>query len=169
MCRGIFFFKGTPYIFVNVLFPAHYRIGKEFPPPLTFLMDTGADTTMINSIDAEKLGIEYQVSTDEVDVPFFGGQPLEEAKKAIGVGGKIRTYSVKNVMLILRTNTNKHIEYHTEYLDNIWIPEGRAIEIPSLLGRDIINRFSVSYNSNDETLDLSRVPIPGSGYAVHLE
>ena len=168
MCRGIFF-EGSPYIFAKVLFPAHYKRVTEFSPSLIFLMDTGADTTMINSLDAEKLGIVYKDSIDGVGVPFFGGQPLEEAKKVKGVGGEISTYCVKNVMLILRTNTNNHIEYHTEYLDNIWIPEGGVIEIPSLLGRDIINRFSISYNSNDKILDLSRVSIPGSQYAVQLE
>lgn len=168
MCKGIFF-DGTPYIFASVLFPAHYRNKKEFPPPLTFLMDTGADTTMINSIDAEKLGIIYKVSVDGIDTPFFGGQPLEEAKKVIGVGGEIRTYIVRDVRLILRTVINSHVEYHTEFLDSFWIPEGGAIEIPSLLGRDIINRFEIEYNKNEEILKLSRVSIPGSSYFVRLE
>ena len=168
MCKGLFL-DGTPYVFANILFPAHYKKKKEFPPLLTFLMDTGADTTMINSIDAEKLGIKYKVSVDGVEIPFFGGQPLEEAKKAIGVGGEIRTYIVRSVMLILKTSLNGHVEYHTEYLDAIGIPEGGAVEIPSLLGRDIINRFSISYNMHEELIDLSRISIPGSGYSVHLD
>lgn len=43
-------------------------------------------------------------------------------------------------MLILKTSLNGHVEYHTEYLDAIGIPEGGAVEIPSLLGRDRHNQ-----------------------------
>lgn len=163
MCKGLFF-DGTPYIFATVLFPAHYRKAKEFPPFLTFLIDTGADTTMINSIDAEKLGITYRAS-----VPFFGKHPLEEGMVVRGVGGKIKTYIVKDVRLILKTSLNNHVEFHTEYLDHICIPEGEVMEIPNLLGRDILNLFNISYNNTKEFIDLSRVPIPGSGYGVYLD
>jgi len=163
MCKGVFF-DGSPYIFATVLFPAHYRKAKEFPPFLTFLIDTGADTTMINSIDAERLGITYRAS-----VPFFGKHPLEEAMVVRGVGGKIKTYIVKDVRLILKTSRNKHVEFHTEYLDHIYIPEGGVIEIPNLLGRDILNLFNISYNNTEEFIDLTRVPISGSGYAVYLD
>lgn len=162
MCKGVFF-DGSPYVFATVLFPAHYRKAKESPPFLTFLIDTGADITMINSIDAERLGITYQGS-----VPFFGRQPLEEAMMS-GVGGKLKTYILKDVMLILKTSLNNHVEYHTEYLDYICIPEGGVIEMPNLLGRDILNLFNISYDNTKDFIDLSRVPISGSGYAVYLD
>ena len=52
----------------------------------------------------------------------------------------ITKYIVRSVMLILKTSLNGHVEYHTEYLDAIGIPEGGAVEIPSLLGRDRHNQ-----------------------------
>lgn len=163
MCKGVFF-DGSPYVFATVLFPAHYRKAKETPPFLTFLIDTGADTTMINSIDAERLGITYRAS-----VPFFGKHPLEEAMVVRGVGGEIKTYIVEDVMLILKTSLDSYVEFHTEHLDHICIPEGGVIGIPNLLGRDILNLFDISYNNTKEFIDLSRVPISGSGYAVYLD
>ncbi|MEA2075811.1 MAG: hypothetical protein U9O85_08825 [Euryarchaeota archaeon] len=172
MCEGIFI-HGRPFSSAKVLFPAYYKKQKTFPPTLNFLVDTGADTTLINSMDAMKLGIVYAESEEGRQIPCFDNVPLEEGKELKGVGGRIKTYVIRDVMLIFKTpltgEFKDHVEYHTEFLDSICIPEGGAIEIPNLLGRDVINRFKMYYDGTTETLELVRVPIPGSGYGIHIE
>ena len=90
MCKGEFS-NGTPVIYTFVVFPAHL-VGQKTPPLLQFLIDTGAEKTMINAVDAEKLGIEYKVSAAGTSIPYFGGQALPEAGR-MGVSGEVSLHT----------------------------------------------------------------------------
>ena len=177
MCKGTVT-NGKPYTAVNVVFPAYYLKYKAFPPLLDFLVDTGAHTTIINSLDATKLGIIYReedakifgiVDKDKIGVPYFEGKSLEYAGYAAGIGGVISIFKLNEVLLIQRTKIGTYQEYHTEFLDYILIPEGKATEIPNLLGRDVINRFKMVYDATNTIFEFTRVPKPGCGYAIHIE
>lgn len=160
MCKADFY-EGYPLIDALVIFPAHLVSG-ETPPPLSFLIDTGADSTMISAADAAKLGIEYRLSAEGVSTPFFGGQPLRKGPNVGGVGGGIRSYEVKDVNLLLVTMLDEEkLELHEEHLDVLYVPEGGISEIPNLLGRDIICRFNMVWDSLKKTIDLTRAAIPG--------
>jgi hypothetical protein len=177
MCRGTVT-KGKPYTAINVVFPAYYLKHKAFPPLLDFLVDTGAQTTIVNSIDATKFGILYREEDakkfgiedgDKIEVPCFEGENLEYAGYATGIGGVIHIFKLNDVLLIQRTKMGAYQEYHTEFLDYILIPEGKATEIPNLLGRDVINRFKMLYDATNNIFEFTRVPRLGCGYAIHIE
>jgi len=157
MCKG-YVLEGAPFIKAFVIFPAH-EVTKEYPPPLDFLIDTGASVTMISALDAEKLGIRYKTLIDGRSVPHFGDQPLKEGPKIGGVGGSIQSYIVKDVKLKFVTLLNNYIEFHEEHLKFLYIPDGRAKEIPNILGRDVINRFKFLWD--DKLVELSRGVKPG--------
>lgn len=159
MCKGEFS-NGTPVIYIFVVFPAHL-VKRQTPPLLQFLIDTGAEKTMINAVDAEKLGIEYKVSAAGISVPYFGGQQLTQGGTMGGVGGGITAYEVEDVSLLLLTGLDTHTEVHREYLSPLYVPEGRVRGIPNLLGRDLLSRFDVSWKSLESTIDLTRVAKPG--------
>lgn len=160
MCKA-WFLNGYPLIYAFVLFPAH-RAARERIPALQFLIDSGADKTMLNAIDAEKLGIEYRLSIEGKSEPFFGGLRLPKGPLIGGIGGGLEVYEVEDVLLIFRTERNNHIEYHEEFLDVLYIPEGTARSIPNLLGRDILNRFDFSWEISKGIIDFSRASKPGS-------
>lgn len=160
MCKGEFS-NGKPVIYMFVVFPAHL-VEQETPPLLQFLIDTGADRTMINALDAEKLGIEYKLSSAGVSIPYFGGQQLTKAGTMGGIGGGITAYEVEDVSLLLLTRLDTYIEVHREYLSPLYVPEGRVREIPNLLGRDILSRFDISWKCLEATIDLSRIAKSGS-------
>ncbi len=165
MCQGELV-NGHALIDALVLFPAHLKTGAT-PPTLRFLIDTGAEGTLINPIDAQKLGIEYQLSIKGTSIPYFGGQALKEGPEMGGIGGGIQTFKVKDVILVLLTALDDKLELHQEYLDWLYVPEGTAGELPNLLGTDVLTRFDISWKSLTSTIDLSRVASPGS-YVVSI-
>lgn len=154
-------FGGVPIVPAFVLFPVHVQQGR-LPPPLEFLVDTGADKTMINAVDAEKLGVSYSRSAEGEDVAMFDGVRLREGPTMGGVGGGIKTYTVRNVSLLFVTlDDGRLIELHDEPLDELFVPEGTVREIPNLLGRDLLERFNFTYRPGDGFVDLARATLPG--------
>ncbi|MFQ6028495.1 MAG: hypothetical protein ACE5Q6_13470 [Dehalococcoidia bacterium] len=157
MCKAGFSSGGLPVINALVLFPAHLVSRRATPPPLQFLIDTGADATMISAFDAPKLGIVYQADANGVQVPYFGGAALPQGASLGGVGGGINAYEVNDVTLILTCELDNGLtEYHSESLEKIYIPEGNVPDIPNLLGRDILSRFDILWKSGEKTIDFTR-------------
>lgn len=160
MCKGRIF-GAKPVMLGLITFRAHIVQGK-MPPPLVFLVDTGAEKTMVSAGDAEKLGIKYELSPEGILVPFFGGTPLKKGPMMGGIGGGIQSYEVPNVYLHLITLLDGHVELHGEHLDLLYIPEGKVREIPSLLGMDILARFNCVWSSEHSYMDFSRIAKLGS-------
>lgn len=99
--------------------------------PVRFLIDTGASRTIISDMDAIKLGIDYSL------LPRF-------KVGTAGIGGVVDTYFIQNVKLIFKTQEGAHVEK----MDKIFVLKHeirteRIKRIPSLLGRDILNKYQL--------------------------
>jgi len=104
-----------------------------------FLVDTGATITTLSDRDAARLGIDYDV--------------LEKlANGMLGIGGTVDTYILKDAKLTFHTEDKKT---HQENLDCLCILKHaklneRILRIPSILGRDIINKHALIYDKRQE-------------------
>lgn len=165
MCEGIFS-DGKPVVYAQVFFPAHLEEPPSIPP-LEFLVDTGAEGTLISVTDAHKLGIEYKRTVRGLIEPFFGGEKLDKGPGLGGIGGGIASYEVKDVLLVFVTQYENCFERHVERLSVVYVPEGKAKGVPNLLGWDILSRFRLSCCITESSLELSRVKTPGS-YLVEI-
>jgi hypothetical protein len=127
--RGWFSSDGEPFIGAEVFLPS---LGIR--SQIKFVLDSGSDETSLGRNDLGRLGIDLE--------------GLERVRwGAVGVGGLVDIYRLPDVHLIFRTEGGKP---HSVHLDNI---SGREVEsrneeereilsaLPSVLGRDVIDRF----------------------------
>ncbi len=99
--------------------------------PVRFLIDTGASRTIISDMDAIKLGIDHSLLRR-----FKAG--------TAGIGGVVDSYFIQNVKLIFKTQEGAHVEKMEEiFVLKHKIRDERIKRIPSLLGRDILNRYQL--------------------------
>ncbi|MGC9069558.1 MAG: aspartyl protease family protein [Thermoprotei archaeon] len=116
---------------------------------IKFLIDTGASTTAILDRDRELLGIRI----DE----------LEKAPTRIGgIEGLVDTYVARDAKIILKTLNSEHVET----LDVLMLKHDfsrlsdeeikKVLAIPSLLGRDLIRKFKLTYSEAKEHVALEK-------------
>ena len=104
-----------------------------------FLVDTGATRTTICDKDAIRLCIDYAM--------------LEKLGEGmLGIGGTVDTYNLKDVKLFFHKEDKKT---HEETLEKICILKHaelneKILRIPSILGRDILNKHSLIYDKRQE-------------------
>lgn len=116
-----------------------------------FLVDTGASRTTVCDKDALRLGIDFR--------------KLERLSEGmLGIGGLVDTYAMKNVKLAFRRENGKS---HIENMERIYvlkhaIPGERIMRIPSILGRDILNKYAFIYDRRHETAHITdeKPPLP---------
>jgi hypothetical protein len=104
-----------------------------------FLVDTGATRTTISDRDAIRLGIDY-------------GMLEKHAEGMLGIGGTVETYTLKNAKLLFHKKDKKT---HTETLETICFLRHaqlneKILRIPSILGRDILNKYALVYDKRQE-------------------
>ena len=114
-------------------FAAHISTAR-FHGLVWFLADTGASRTTILDRDFRLLGI-----------------PLEDLQPSplpmVGIGGSVRAFSLRDVEMVFAADEGEYAIRH-----DLWVvrhdleripPEetARILRHPSVLGRDIINRF----------------------------
>lgn len=110
----------------------------EIEGPVKCLIDTGASTTHILGSDAKRLKIDYSRL-----------KKLEHG--TTGIGGVVDTYAIPNVKLAFRTSEGIHKEEFKEVFVLKHSPRDREEDarikmLPSLLGRDFLNRYKVFFN-----------------------
>lgn len=137
--RGVWGEFDAPY--VKVLFICSKLNLREY---IEFLIDTGASRTTIMDNDAIRLGIDYD--------------KLEKSKQGTaGIGGVVDTYIIPEAILMLRTASG----IHEERFDRIFTlkhkprdarEENRIKRIPSLLGRDFLNKYSLFLNREKDVV-----------------
>lgn len=114
--------------------------------PIEFLIDTGASRTTLSDTDATRLGIQYQKLAR-----------LREG--TTGIGGVVATSVLPRVKLIFKTVQDTHIEE----LPQIFVLRHKKVDenikrIPSLLGRDILNKFTLLLNKERGLVVLTDEP-----------
>jgi hypothetical protein len=115
---------GRPYIEGHLVIPRSNLRGD-----ISFLIDTGADTSVLMPADAQRIGVDYSTLTGE--------------REAVGIGGVSRSHTEPVLLAFSDPGRSLYI-----YQVEIVIPEAgpEMLRLPSLLGRDILNRRSISYN-----------------------
>jgi predicted aspartyl protease len=123
--RGFFRTEGPhqrPYVDVVVQFPIINRQALD----IAFLVDTGADRTILSPFDASRLREQFGV--DLLSLP--AGAP------STGVGGRASTRRIEATLNLGDFSTDITLAV-------LEPPPGRLPGMPSLLGRDIISRFAL--------------------------
>ena len=128
----------------RLIFP---RLGLR--SDLSFLVDTGADQTMIHPLDGTRMGIDYPALTDVAE--------------SIGVGGISRNFIEPAVAVFAEPRRNLYV-YNIQVA--VCPPSPDIMDLPSLLGRDILDNWRMTYSPQqrrlvfkvlvaDATIDLS--------------
>lgn len=112
--------------------------GQSFSGFVTFLIDTGADCTILQDKHVQILGI-----------PPMALHPAPSG--LTGVGGNSGASIVQNVDITFTTDTGSHT-----LNQDIWVmsPSQSAAALPAVLGRDIINQFKFTYDFNSRLAQL---------------
>jgi len=122
--------SGRPYIEGRLHLP---RLG--ITSDVSFCVDTGADTTVLLPSDGERMGVDYR--------------NLETEVESVGVGGISLDFQEKAAVIFAEPNRALYV-----YLIDLLIssPTPDIMALPSLLGRDILNRWRMTYNPSRAAL-----------------
>jgi hypothetical protein len=132
------FFKAGPFeaAYVVTVLESDFLCISE---TVEFLVDTGASRTTICDKDAIKLGIDYN--------------RLERFSEGmLGVGGIVNAYILRDVRLIFRREDERsHVEsFERIYVSKHAVLDERIMRLPSILGRDMLNKYSFVYDKRHE-------------------
>ena len=103
---------------------------------ISFLVDTGADTSLLNPIDSKRLGIDFNTLTGD--------------EESWGLGGSVHSY-VEDALLIF---SETGVALYVYSFDLSISPDDPAIpaDLPSLLGRDVIDNWRMTYSPSRQNL-----------------
>ncbi len=132
MIVGRFDKRGRPYVKGIVNFP-RFQVSVE----TLFLLDTGADSTCLHPLDAEK-----------AHVPF---SQLRDRQTFRGVGGSSPYF--REAAILSFADTPQTIFYSVDLL--VAEPHERNRGLPSLLGRDVINHWYMEYDPSRSRLEFT--------------
>ncbi len=104
--------------------------GQKLAGNISFLVDTGADVTTIMPDDSKKLGIDLSL--------------MSGAETATGIGGSVDTTTDPSLLTFFEQNTDK-LRLYSMPLDFI-SPNSHTAGMPSLLGRDVLDRWRMNYD-----------------------
>ena len=125
MIVGYFDLDGAPIVLAYVAIERLQMGGW-----VEFLVDTGADATALHPADAKRLGCDF----DMLGAPFIVG----------GIGGGSE-YCSEPATITLEGDDS---DYETNIEIDIAIPDDDNDDLPSLLGRNIINSLQMEYDYN---------------------
>lgn len=134
MIVGVFDLHGYPTVWGRLDIP-QWNVSYRLP----FLLDTGADVTTVHPRDAGPAGIPFDRLRAGITVGGIGGQS---------------TYYREPATLVF-TDSTEHWNYRYHINVDIAKPEDVSGEIPSLLGRDIIDRWRMVYDRTDDVLEFT--------------
>lgn len=123
--------SGRPYLEGRLHIP-RLRLVTD----ISFLVDTGADSTTLLPDDAKKMGLDFSALT-------INSHPSK------GVGGFSEGY-VEQALLVFN-DPGRSICWYNLDLD-ILKPDEHLREMPSLLGRDVLNRMKMCYSPPTNSL-----------------
>jgi hypothetical protein len=124
MIRGYFYPVGNrlrPYVGAQISIPLLGILDE-----IQFLVDTGADTTIVAPSDVERLGVDLS--------------QLPTGPSSRGIGGVTSTVQARATLILDTRELAVDLSILTPQTD----AQRRALErIPSLLGRDVLAQFAL--------------------------
>ena len=117
--------SGSPYI-EGQLFIPRFRVRSN----VSFLVDTGADSTTLLPSDALKLGLNY-------------GDLVRNPNPTIGIGGRSHNFLEEAVIAFTATGTAAF--YYRIQLEIVEYDDDLMM-LPSLLGRDVLRNWRMRYS-----------------------
>ena len=128
--------SGRPYLEGRLHLYEHGIVGD-----VSFLVDTGADKTVLMPGDGLRLDVDYSRLAEPVDLR--------------GIGGEI-TGHVENAVLVF-DDGERLCAFQAEIV--VAEEDGVTVDVPSLLGRDVIDRLRMTYDKSTDALEF--VPVSG--------
>lgn len=116
--------SGRPYFEGRISIPQFEIVGD-----VSFLMDTGADTTVLMPVDSGRLGIDFNQLATTTD--------------SLGIGGLSKQYLEPVILAFTDPGVCLHV-YDFSILIAAATPHNK--NIPSLLGRNILDRWAITYD-----------------------
>ena len=116
--------SGRPYVEGRVYFPRFDLDGD-----VSCLVDTGADASLLNPGDVVRIGVSIDL--------------LEGNAESVGLGGAIQCF-VEPVWVIF-TSSDGTIHIYRSHME-IAPVQPDTLDLPSLLGRDILDRWRMVYD-----------------------
>lgn len=127
----------APFIVASIILKELNLKGR-----LPLLIDTGASNTMLMWRDIERFGIDVS--------------KLKPEREFSGIGGLINAKPVMST-LTFRTENGQLVREDVEaYVITSPCPHPRLKLLPSILGRDVINRYILNYQFESGTLYLEK-------------
>lgn len=122
--------SGRPIIEGKIILP---RLGIE--DNVRFLMDTGADSSVLMPGDARRLLIPYDL--------------LEGDHKCGGIGGTVHSFVERAILVFVSPS---RMLYGCDLELDVMPADPDMEDVPSLLGRDILDRWRIIYDPQKSVL-----------------
>ena len=122
-----------PYVEGRLLIPRLSLFGD-----ISFLVDTGADNTLLMPVDAKRIGLDH------------GSLDSQTMVQSIGTGGKSRFFREAAVVSFLDVESGFSIERTIDLIVPQDNPDLR--DAPSLLGRDVLHTWTMNYDPRHNVL-----------------
>ncbi len=116
---------GRPCVEGKVIIPQLSLSGN-----VSFIFDTGADQSLLMPLDAQRFGVDYD--------------QLNDKETSLGIGGASENY-IETALMVFADDNQLYI-YSIKL--GISTPSEEIMDIPSLLGRDIIDKWRVTYDKS---------------------
>jgi hypothetical protein len=135
MIRGFFGSDNRPYVVGLVSFP-NLSLG---PVAVAFLLDTGADKTMIMPLDAVRLGVDFNT--------HFANHPNSPVG---GLGSSADAYDEQAIVALPHEEAGRSDTLQGTI--KVAAPSIASLFFPSLLGRDIFDYYVLYYDLTGRNL-----------------
>ena len=118
--------SGRPYLEARIQSPRLGIFGH-----ISFLVDTGADRTTVHPLDGARLSVDYE--------------NLVWSASAVGIGGKRVKQAPERALVVFSQPGKALYVYDMDVLIAPQDHSATSMRIPSLLGRDILDRWEMRY------------------------
>ncbi len=122
--------SGRPYFEARVAIP-RLKIAGD----ISFIFDTGADSSLLMPIDSGRMGVDFS--------------QLKITAESHGIGGLNRQFLEPAILAFTEPGVCLHVYFLSM---RIATPTPDISDIPSILGRDIIDRWAVTYDKQNAGL-----------------
>ena len=122
--------SGRPYMEGRLLLP-RLRLRAD----VSFVVDTGADRSVLMPLDAQRIGVDFSRLSGEVE--------------SVGIGGLVRNYT-EQAVLVFNEPSRRLVGYFINL--EITSPGPDIEDVPSLLGRDVLDRWRMNYDPGNSRL-----------------